>query len=576
MRPKGIIPSTRSPGAKPVASLPTAVTSPARSQPGTNGGCSSGSRWRAWPERTLRSVGLTFAARMRTTTSPGAGAGSGRSVSCRTSGPPKAVTSATCMRGRIPDMLFPALRDPDDRLALRFGEVQLTYAQLRDAAAHVAGQVAGAERVGVWAVNAPETAVAVIGALLAGVAAVPINPKAGERELGHILEDSAPETILCAPGVEQPAALATRPRIEVDLAADDADLPDEPDEEAPALIVYTSGTTGAPKGAVLPRRSIASNLDALADAWEWTADDVVAHGLPLFHVHGLVVGTLGSIRRGGATHHLGRFSSTGVAAALQSGATMVFGVPTMYHRLAADAESDRQIAGALRRARLLVSGSAALPGADHERITRATGQRVLERYGMTETLMNTAMRLAGDNRPGFVGPPVEGVELRLLADDGTTLEVSDDETFGEIAVKGPNLFLGYLNRPDATAEVVRHGWFHTGDLATRAPDGAIRIVGRRATDLIKSGGYKIGAGEIENALLEHPAVGEVAVTGEPDDDLGERVVAWVVPAGEATPEDLAAHVATLLAPHKRPRDVRLVDALPRNDMGKVLKRELTS
>jgi malonyl-CoA/methylmalonyl-CoA synthetase len=156
-----------------------------------------------------------------------------------------------------------------------------------------------------------------------------------------------------------------------------------------------------------------------------------------------------------------------------------------------------------------------------------------------------------------------------------TLEVSDDETFGEIAVAGPNLFLGYLNRPDATAEAVRDGWFHTGDLATRAPDGSIRIVGRRATDLIKSGGYKIGAGEIENALLEHPAVGEVAVTGEPDDDLGERIVAWVVRTGEASPEELAGHVATLLAPHKRPREVRFVAELPRNEMGKVKKRELT-
>ncbi|MGZ6675082.1 MAG: AMP-binding protein, partial [Solirubrobacteraceae bacterium] len=248
------------------------------------------------------------------------------------------------MHGRIPDVLFPALRDPDERLALRFGDVEMTYAQLRDAAAHVAGEVAGAGRVGVWAVNEPETAVAVIGALLAGVAAVPINPKAGERELGHIVEDSAPEAVLCAPGVELPEALASRPRIDVDLAARGGELSDEPDEEAPALVVYTSGTTGPPKGAVLPRRSIASNLDALADAWEWTADDVVAHGLPLFHVHGLVVGTLGSIRRGGATHHLGRFSSDGVAAALQDGATMIFGVPTMYHRLAADAERDDAIA----------------------------------------------------------------------------------------------------------------------------------------------------------------------------------------------------------------------------------------
>jgi malonyl-CoA/methylmalonyl-CoA synthetase len=241
---------------------------------------------------------------------------------------------------------------------------------------------------------------------------------------------------------------------------------------------------------------------------------------------------------------------------------MFFGVPTMYHRLAAEAERSRRIAAALRRARLLVSGSAALPAGDHEHIERVTGQRIVERYGMTETLMNTAVRAAGDRRPGYVGPPLDGVELALLDDDGRPLGVSDDETFGEIVVRGPNVFLKYLNRPDATADALRDGWFHTGDLATRAPDGYIRIVGRRATDLIKSGGFKIGAGEIEGALP----------------DLGERIVAWVVPAegASASAEELSRHVARLLTPHKRPRDVRFLDALPRNEMGKVRKRDLAA
>jgi malonyl-CoA/methylmalonyl-CoA synthetase len=197
---------------------------------------------------------------------------------------------------------------------------------------------------------------------------------------------------------------------------------------------------------------------------------------------------------------------------------------------------------------------------------------------MTETLMNTAVRASGDRRPGYVGPPLEGVELRLLDDDGTPLDAADDETFGEIAVRGPNLFLGYLNRPDATAQALRDGWFCTGDLATRASDGYVRIVGRRATDLIKTGGFKIGAGEIEGALLEHPEVSEVAVTGEPDDDLGERIVAWIVatPGAAPSPQALSEHVARLLAPHKRPRDVRFVDELPRNEMGKVQKRRLVA
>jgi malonyl-CoA/methylmalonyl-CoA synthetase len=255
---------------------------------------------------------------------------------------------------------------------------------------------------------------------------------------------------------------------------------------------------------------------------------------------------------------------------------MLFGVPTMYSRLAKAAEDDPAIARALGRARLLVSGSAALPPVLHERIRVLTGQRVLERYGMTETLLTCSNPADGERRPGSVGLPVQGVEVRLVDEAGRILDVRDDATFGELEVRGATLFTGYLNRPEATAETMRGGWFRTGDLATRSADGYLRMVGRKATDLIESGGYKIGAGEIENALLEHPGVAEVAVAGRPDDDLGERVVAWVVPAPGAHPgaEELAEHVAGLLAPHKRPRTVHLVDELPRNDMGKVLKREL--
>jgi malonyl-CoA/methylmalonyl-CoA synthetase len=417
----------------------------------------------------------------------------------------------------------------------------------------------------------------VLGALAAGVPVVPINPKSGQRELEHIVSDSGPEVVMCGPDTDLPEALVELRRLDVDLGARDGGrLPQESGGEAPAIVIYTSGTTGPPKGAVLPRRAISSNLDALADAWDWTERDKVVHGLPLFHVHGLILGILGPIRRGGRVEHIGRFSSEGVARVLAHGATMVFGVPTMYHRLAEDAEARRDVAEALSGARLLVSGSAALSAADHERIARATGQQILERYGMTETLMNTSVRASGERRPGYVGPPLTGVELDLVDDDGEPIETSDDETIGEVRVRGPNLFTEYLNRPDATADAVRDGWFFTGDLATRAPDGYIRIVGRRSTDLIKSGGYKIGAGEIEMVLLDHPDVADVAVTGEVDPDLGERIIAWVVPALGTSPsqDELANHVAELLAPHKRPRDVRFVEELPRNEMGKVMKRAL--
>jgi malonyl-CoA/methylmalonyl-CoA synthetase len=475
-------------------------------------------------------------------------------------------------------MLFPRLAaasaDDDDAIALRFGERTLTYGELAGAVAALAGEVAGAGRVAVWATPTVETAVAVVAALAAGVAVVPVNPKVGERELAHVVGDSAPEAVLAAPGVELPEALSMR-RVDVDPARRATGWPDEPDEpERPAFVVYTSGTTGPPKGVVHARRAVASNLDALAAAWEWTERDTVVHALPLFHVHGLIVGVLGPLRRGGTVHHVGRFSAEAVAPDLGAGGVL-FGVPTMYHRLATEVAAAPELAAAVGRARLLVSGSAGLPVGVHERITAATGQRVVERYGLTETLMNTAVRAVGERRAGTVGPALDGVDVRLVDDDGTVLAGWGEDVVGELQVRGPNLFVEYLNRPDATEAAFDGGWFRTGDVGTRTEDGQYRIVGRRATDLIKSGGYKIGAGEIENVLAEHPGVVEVAVTGEPDEDLGERVVAWVV-AGESEPdpEELAELVARQLAPHKRPRAVRFVTALPRNEMGKVLKRAL--
>src|ERR687886_2460178 len=275
--------------------------------------------------------------------------------------------------------LLPPLHDPTDKEAIRFGEHALTYAQLAEAASAVAARVAGLERVAVFAEPRLETCVAAVGALMAGVPFTPVNPKAGERELEHIAADSAPDLVLTAAGVELPGALANAERVDVDPAArgDGSALDAEPDDgEAPAVIVYTSGTTGPPKGAVLPRRAIASNLDALADAWAWTADDVLAHGLPLFHVHGLILGVLGPLRLGGTVHHLGRFDSKAMAAELGGPATMMFGVPTMYHRLAADAEEDSSIARAVGEARVLISGSAPPPGPPHARIEKLCGHRI--------------------------------------------------------------------------------------------------------------------------------------------------------------------------------------------------------
>jgi malonyl-CoA/methylmalonyl-CoA synthetase len=472
--------------------------------------------------------------------------------------------------------LFPRLAAPDDAEAIRLGEQALSYRQLAGAAASVAARLRGVGRIAVWAAPTPEFCVGVIGALAAGATVVPINPGSGSRELEHIVADSVPELLLTSAGVELPGQLTRLPRIDVDPGASGGQLPDELSEEAVAFVLYTSGTTGLPKGVQIPRRAIVSSLDALAEIWSWTAEDRLTHALPVFHVHGLVLGVLGPLRRGGQLEHVGRFSAQSIAGALRRGATMVFGVPTMYHRIVQEAAQNAELADAFAPARLLVSGSAPLPAPDHERMRELTGQAILERYGMTETLMNAGVRLGGAVIPGRVGPPIPGVELKLLDDDGAIIESSDDEQIGEIAVRGPNLFLGYLNQPEATEQAMRDGWFLTGDLATRAASGSLRIVGRRATDMIKSGGYRIGAGEIEAALLEHPAVSEAAVTARPDPDLGERVAAWVVPEPGRTisADELSTYVAGLLTKHKRPRDVYVVSSLPRNDMGKVLKRAL--
>ena len=420
------------------------------------------------------------------------------------------------------------------------GNARLRGDDLAGAVGAVARRADGLTRVAVVADSSLASVVAVAGVLAAGGCVVPLNPASGTEERRHVIADAMPDAVITSD--------------DVDLSAR-APLPPPVDrEDQPAFVIYTSGTTGAPKGAIVSRRAVMSCLDGLAAVWAQSADDVLAHALPLFHVHGLVLGTLGPLRHGARLVITQRFMPI-------ADANVYFAVPTMWSRLD---DGDLQ---AMSTARLLVSGSAALPAPVFDRVRALTGHALVERYGLTESLIVTAARLAGVRAPGRVGRPLPGVGLRIAG--------PDDNGMGEVQLSGPTLFSGYLNRPDETAAATTSdGWLRSGDLGAYDDDSGLRLFGRLATDLIKTGGFKVGAGEVEDALLSHPAVAEAAVVGEPDDDLGERIVAWVVAQDAVDADMLVAHVAQALAPHKRPRAVRFVDALPRNALGKVQKKKL--
>jgi fatty acid CoA ligase FadD36 len=454
-------------------------------------------------------------------------------------------------------------RDIGDAVCI--GDVTLSRSDVVGAATSVAERVGGADRMAVLATPTASTALAIAGCVIAGVPVVPVPADVGQAERRHILTDSGAQAWL-GPIPQEPEGL---PHIPVRTHARSWHRQAEPSPEDIALIIYTSGTTGPPKGVQLSGRALAADLDALARAWQWTAEDTLVHGLPLFHVHGLVLGLLGSLRIGNRFVHTGKPTPEAYArACFEAGGTLYFGVPTVWSRVVAEPAA----AEALRPARLLVSGSATLPVPVFDQLVRLTGHPPVERYGATESLITLSTRVDGERRPGWVGLPLAGIETRLVDDAGAPVP-HDAETMGRLQVRGPTLFDGYLNRPDATAEAFdTDGWYRTGDAAVIDSDGMHRIVGRESVDLIKSGGYRVGAGEIETALLGHPEVAEAAVVGLPDHDLGQRIVAFVV--GNAEPQDLIDYVAQQLSVHKRPREVRVVDSLPRNAMGKVLKKEL--
>jgi malonyl-CoA/methylmalonyl-CoA synthetase len=455
--------------------------------------------------------------------------------------------------------------------------------ELDRATRRVAARLAGAglrpgDRILMSAATSVELVEAHVAALRLGLVVVPANTAYREREIAHLVGDAAPRAAIVDD--RQRATWIQRARPDTLIFGPVVDTPvvggapvlDAAAPEDPALIAYTSGTTGASKGAVLSHANLLASSESVRLAWRWDADDRLVLALPLFHIHGLGVGLHGTLLAGASAVLLPHFDPDGMLdAAATHRATLFFGVPTMYARLAASPRL-----GELGQLRLCVSGSAPLPPAVFDRLADGSGQRVLERYGMTETGMNVSNPYDGERRPGTVGFPLPGVELRLVRPPGTG-GVPPTTGAGEIQLRGPNVFGGYRGQPEATAAAFTDdGWFRTGDIGEHDADGYLRLVGR-ARELIITGGLNVYPREVEDVLLEHPAVAEVAVGGVADPEWGEVVTAWVVPARAASPPgaaELTGFAADRLARFKCPRRVVFVESLPRNALGKVLRHEL--
>jgi malonyl-CoA/methylmalonyl-CoA synthetase len=495
-----------------------------------------------------------------------------------------------------------AAKDPV-RVAVHFESRHFTFADLEggsNAAARVLRScgVERGDRVLLYAGTSIDYVLVVLGALKLGAIAVTANPGYREQELRWILADSEPRVIVAdRDGLARCAELAassTAALLEIErgegpppsggprrfpfyqaLKKSSVHMVDEIITDSdPALLLYTSGTTGKAKGALLSHGNLAANALALHDAFGWTDQDRLLLTLPLFHVHGLCVGLLGSLAGGGELHLRERFDAARVIDELRAErCTLFFGVPTMYRRLLDLALADGSARSRLTSLRLFVSGSAPLPVDVKDAFERATGHRIAERYGMTETLITLAQRHDGAKPAGCVGGPVAGMEIRIV--DSDLHDAKDGET-GELLVRGASVGPEYWRNPEASQAARLDGWFATGDLACRdVASGEYRIVGR-ARDLILSGGLNVYPREVEDALESHHAVAEAAVIGVPDRDLGEAVAAIVVlRAGQTASEaELLEHCRARIASFKKPRLIRFAANLPKNAMGKVVRSEL--
>src|SRR6266702_67054 len=482
-------------------------------------------------------------------------------------------------RGNLAESLLPGGPGP----ALVAGDLAVSHDELRAAAGQAASRLEQAgvtqgTHVAMFAENSGAWIISYLGLQLLGATVVGMNPAFKAAEAEQILADSEAAFVLVDAG-RQPLVETLRPRLtslrtiarveEIGSAGPHPTLPRERGRElvrsggqtrlspeSPALLLYTSGTTGRPKGALLDHGNLLAQARGVVEAWRWTAADRLVLALPLFHVHGLAIALNGSLVAGGCAV-LVPFSPECVVRELQAVGTMFFGVPAMYQRLCDYLEKSP---ADLRHVRLFVAGSAPLPASLFARCERILGQPVLERYGITEGGIVVSNPFDGPRQPGRVGYPLPGVEVRLGDQD-------------EVQLKGGQVFKGYWRNAAASADVFVDGWFRTGDIGEVADDGTLAIRGR-IKELIISGGYNVYPREVEMILEQHPAVGEVAVAGLPSDRWGEEVTAFVVARSPVDAQALIAYARERLSTYKCPRAVRFIDAIPRNALGKIDRSRL--
>jgi malonyl-CoA/methylmalonyl-CoA synthetase len=474
-----------------------------------------------------------------------------------------------------------AASNPGRAFLIVDGEPLLTYGGMLAETARVVAWfesigVRAGERALVQLQKSPAAVILYLACLRAGIVFIPLNTAYQEGELAYFLSDAEPALLVASPGLpgETVGFDGTRMLISGGLdAAPWASMEDQAPtvrngRDDAAAILYTSGTTGRSKGAVLTHGNLASNVEVLGQAWRWRDDDVLLHALPIFHAHGLFVALHCALLHASPILFHERFDAAAVMRDLPS-ASVFMGVPTFYTRLLAEPSFDSSLC---ERIRVFISGSAPLLDATFDEFRERTGHAILERYGMTEALMVTSNPYDGPRIAGSVGPALPGISVRVVA-DGKPAAAGEP---GVLEIRGPNLFAGYWLNPEKTAEDhTEDGYFISGDIATEDEAGVIRIVGR-AKDLIISGGYNVYPKEVEVAIDALDGVAESAVIGVAHADFGEGVLAVVAkaPGSEIEPAEIACALATELAAFKRPKKIVIVDELPRNAMGKVQKAEL--